>query len=178
MVDLDELRGIDLFTELDDAELRRWAEAAEEQRLPAGALLEEQGLPSAGLILLLEGNAMALMVHGDRVEPTGLQEAPTWMGALALLTEGPMPVTMRSETPVRLARIAPEVARPLILAQPTVHRRVMAAVRPVMGRLAGIEQRRERLASLGTMAAGLAHELNNPAATARRASAAMCEELA
>ena len=33
-----------------------------------------------------------------------------------------------------------------------------------------VEQNRERLASLGTMAAGLAHELNNPAAAARRAA--------
>ena len=40
-----------------------------------------------------------------------------------------------------------------------------------------IEQNRERLASLGTMAAGLAHELNNPAAAARRAAAQLAEAL-
>jgi signal transduction histidine kinase len=40
-----------------------------------------------------------------------------------------------------------------------------------------MEQNRERLASLGTMAAGLAHELNNPAAAARRAAAQMEEAL-
>ena len=40
-----------------------------------------------------------------------------------------------------------------------------------------MEQNRERLASLGTMAAGLAHELNNPAAAARRAASQMEEAL-
>src|SRR5204863_4627447 len=39
-------------------------------------------------------------------------------------------------------------------------------------------QNRERLASLGTMAAGLTHELNNPAAAARRAAAQLAEEVA
>jgi signal transduction histidine kinase len=39
----------------------------------------------------------------------------------------------------------------------------------------GYSQQREKLASLGTMAAGLAHELNNPATAARRASAHLRE---
>ena len=53
----------------------------------------------------------------------------------------------------------------------------MQQVAPVMARITGMEQNRERLASLGTMAAGLAHELNNPAAAARRAAAQMEEAL-
>ena len=61
--------------------------------------------------------------------------------------------------------------------QPAVFDRVMHQVRPVVGRLTAIEQNRERLASLGTMAAGLAHELNNPAAAARRAAADLAEAL-
>ena len=44
-----------------------------------------------------------------------------------------------------------------------------------MRNLEGYSQQREKLASLGTMAAGLAHELNNPAAAARRAAAHLRE---
>ncbi len=44
-----------------------------------------------------------------------------------------------------------------------------------MRNLEGYSQQREKLASLGTMAAGLAHELNNPAAAARRAAAHLQE---
>jgi len=47
----------------------------------------------------------------------------------------------------------------------------------VMSRVTEIEQSRERLASLGTMAAGLAHELNNPAAAARSAAAQLAQAL-
>jgi signal transduction histidine kinase len=53
----------------------------------------------------------------------------------------------------------------------------MQQVAPVMSRVTAMEQDRERLASLGTMAAGLAHELNNPAAAAQRASAQLAEAL-
>ena len=53
----------------------------------------------------------------------------------------------------------------------------MRQVRPLMSRITAIEQNRERLASLGTMAAGLAHELNNPAAAARRSAEQLGEAL-
>ena len=84
---------------------------------------------------------------------------------------------MQAESACRLALIEAEDFRRLALATPAVHHRVMQQVAPVMSRVTAIEQNRERLASLGTMAAGLAHELNNPAAAARRAAAEMAEAL-
>lgn len=53
----------------------------------------------------------------------------------------------------------------------------MRAIRPVAARIAAREQTRERLASLGTMSAGLAHELNNPASAAKRAASDLAEAL-
>jgi signal transduction histidine kinase len=53
----------------------------------------------------------------------------------------------------------------------------MRQVRPVVSRITAIEQNRERLESLGTMAAGLAHELNNPAAAATRAASDLADAL-
>jgi signal transduction histidine kinase len=53
----------------------------------------------------------------------------------------------------------------------------MAQMRPVISRVATRVQNRERLESLGTMAAGLAHELNNPAAAAKRSASDLAEAL-
>jgi signal transduction histidine kinase len=78
---------------------------------------------------------------------------------------------------VRIAVIEAEDFIRLVLSQRPIHRRVMRAIRPVATRIAAREQNRERLASLGTMAAGLAHELNNPAAAARRAAADLADAL-
>ena len=172
-----DLRPVDLFDGLDDGELAQWAEVASERRVEPGGLLAEQGMALDGELLLLEGTARTLLVDGERTEPVGRQQAPTWAGAIAVLTDGDIGVRMVAEEPCRLAIVAPEDFRRLALAQPAVHAKIMAQVAPVMSRLTAIEQNRERLASLGTMAAGLAHELNNPAAAARRAAAEMAEAI-
>jgi signal transduction histidine kinase len=176
-VTLAELRGIDLFDGLDDDELGQWLAVAQPYDAAPGQILAEQGQPAPGLQLLLEGTARSFILDGDRPEPLGRQAAPTWMGAISVLSDGPLPVRMIAATASRLALIPPEDFRRLALSQPTVHRRVMSQVGPVIGRITSIEQNRERLASLGTMAAGLAHELNNPAAAAQRTATQLAEAL-
>ena len=172
-----ELRAIDLFDELSDEQLAEWAAVATPWSVEAGATIAEQDSEPADVQLLLEGEAQALMLDRGRSEPVGRHLAPTWMGAIAVLTGGSRKVSMVASTDCRLALVGAEDFRRLALAQPSVHRRVMRQVAPVMSRVSGIEQSRERLAALGTMAAGLAHELNNPAAAARSAAAQLAEAL-
>ena len=175
---LGELRAVDLFDELDDEELERWRQVAVIRELPAHAVVAERGEASAReFILLLDGVVQGLVVEAGRVEPITRQVAPTWMGAITVLTETGFGGEMRAETDVRLAVIEAEDFIRLVLSQRPVHRRVMRAIRPVATRIASREQTRDRMASLGTMAAGLAHELNNPAAAARRAAADLAEAL-
>ena len=176
-VTLAELRSVDLFDDLDEEQLAEWFAVATVESLEPGELIFEQGLEPPGLKLLLGGEAQTLLVDGERKEPVGRQVAPTWMGAIAVLTGGTLGVRMEASTSCRVALVESEEFRRLAFAQPSVHQRVMSQVAPVMTRITGMEQNRERLASLGTMAAGLAHELNNPAAAARRAAAQMEEAL-
>jgi signal transduction histidine kinase len=172
-----DLRPVDLFDDLDDEQLAVWAAAAEPFDAAPGDILIEPARPAGGLLLLLEGTARTLLLDEGREEPLGRQEAPTWIGAIAALTEGTMGVRMRAESACRLARVPTARFTELALASPAVHRRIMRQISPVMTRLTAIEQNRERLASLGTMAAGLAHELNNPAAAATRAASDLVDAL-
>ncbi|HWX87954.1 MAG TPA: ATP-binding protein [Solirubrobacteraceae bacterium] len=176
-VTLEELRGVDLFDSLDDSELAEWVALAHPRRVGPGGIIAEQGEEPPGLQLLLEGRAQALILAQGQSEPVGHHTGPTWMGAIAVLTGGTLGVRMQAETDCRLATVSPEDFKRLAFAQPEIHQRVMRQVAPVMSRVTEREQNRERLASLGTMAAGLAHELGNPAAAARRAAAQLTEAL-
>jgi signal transduction histidine kinase len=177
-VTLEELRAVDLFDGIDDEQLAEWAAVAELREAAPGELIVEEQDLVPGLILLLEGTALTTMTAGRAAaEPIGHQIAPTWIGAISILTEDPLPVRIVADTPCRMAIIAPEQFERLLFSQREVHRTIVRRIAPVMQRLGGIEQSRERLASLGTMAAGLAHELNNPAAAARRAASQLSEEV-
>ena len=173
----EDLRRVDLLEDLDDEQLDRWIAVAAPRSVPAGTVLAEQGAPAGEFFLLLEGTILAQFVDGGRVEPVARNEAPTWMGAISVLTEDVVPVRMVTEGECRIATVAADAFVDLALTQRSVHRRIMRQVGPVVGRLTAVEQNRERLASLGTMAAGLAHELNNPAAAATRAASDMAEAL-
>jgi len=172
-----DLRPVDLFDDIDDAALSEWAAVAEWRTAEPDEVVIPGDEPAKGLWCLLEGSLQTFVRDGERLEPVGHQDAPTWIGAVPTLTETPITARMVALTAVRLALIpAPEFRR-LALAHPAVHRRIMRQVRPVVARFAAIQQNHERLAALGTMAAGLAHELNNPAAAAQRSAADLAEAL-
>jgi signal transduction histidine kinase len=176
---LDELRPIDLFDELDDEQLGRWAAASTVREIPAGEVVTQPGAPPTEMHLVLTGTLEAIVVDEDTQapEPVSVHVAPTWIGAIAALTEVPMVVRMVARTDVRLASVAADDFRDLVLAQRPVLRRIVRQVRPVVERMTALEHNREHLAALGTMAAGLAHELNNPAAAARSASSDLAAAL-
>ena len=175
---IDQLRALELFDECGEQELRSWAQAAELEEVEPGTVLAEQGVPPEAVHLVLEGALEAVTLDADgREDPVSEHRAPTWVGAIAAVTEGATGVRMRARTRATVGTIPAARFAELALSQRCVAQKVVRSIRPAVARVTEVEQNRERLASLGTMAAGLAHELNNPAAAARRAASDMAEAL-
>jgi CRP-like cAMP-binding protein len=97
-IPIEELRRIDLFDELDDEQLAKWAAVTQIRVVRAGEIVAEQGAKSPGLHLVFEGTVQALLVSDGRIEPAGSHHAPTWMGAIAVLIDVPVGVRMQAVT--------------------------------------------------------------------------------
>jgi CRP-like cAMP-binding protein len=87
---------------------------------------------------------------------------------MALIDNAPRMASVRAVTDGNLLKISDQVFFQLLQNSTTA---VLAVLRTVSTRLRQNEamlRQSEKMAALGTLAAGLAHELNNPAAAARR----------
>jgi signal transduction histidine kinase len=172
-----DLRPIDLFDGVDDAVLQRWADVAEERWYEPGEAVMTTGELRVPFKLLVEGRLDGYVVVDGREQHDHVHEAPTWLAAIAALSVSSARVTIRARERSRVGLVEPETFRTLLCATPPVFDRVLSVFGPVISRIEGAEHQREKLAALGRMSAGLAHELNNPVAAAKRTSAALGDAL-
>ncbi len=164
------LREVDLFEGVGSEVLDALADAATLHEVPAGTVLVREGeLPPAFQVLLTgavewsRGEGAERQVGTRRVAPP-----VTYMSATTLLAEQAPPVTGRAVEPCRLVSVEPAVLRAVVRADPEVFRRAVRLFSPVARRIEANVRQREKLAALGGLAAGLAHEIGNPVAAARQ----------
>jgi signal transduction histidine kinase len=86
-------------------------------------------------------------------------------------------VSQRAETDSRALRFPTSLFPDLIQKMPELTKRLVGLMSDRIREVTRLEQQRDRLASLGKLSAGLAHELNNPASAAKRAASQLRELL-
>ena len=172
------LHAVPLFAALSDAQLAWLAGQGREAELPAGAALFREGDPADAFSVVLDGElCVSKRVGGEQV--TLATHGPGgFTGEIPLLSGSPFVATAVAARPTRVFRLDRDAFLEALTACSPIAEPVMRALAQRVSSMQVLTQQQEKLAALGKLSAGLAHELNNPAAAGRRASGQLREAMA
>lgn len=175
MILVEELRQTFLFAQLTEAQLQELVAAGSVVRFEAGDTLWHEGEPADSLWMLLDGELeFTQHVPGQKVTLMTIDRKGLWVGGFRAFGEGPGSTYRATGRALRTSRMfqlpSPELGR-LVSAWFPLGKHLLDGLMQTLASVDALMRERESLVALGTMAAGMAHELNNPAAAAARASA-------
>jgi signal transduction histidine kinase len=172
MIEARDLRGISVFSDLPEEQLAWLAEHGEEVRAEAGDVLFREGDAAEHMFVFFEGEfegrssraSERRVFHARAGDVTGL---------LPFSRLQRLQGSGRATTRLRLARFHKQIFPEMLQRMPVLAERLVALMLDRTREFTRISEQSEKLEALGKLSAGLAHELNNPAAAVRRAAAAI-----
>ncbi len=169
MVENSELLLVPAFADLPDDQIAWFISQSQELRYKAGDTYLRQGTPADSMFVVLEGR---LELHGELSgETVAFSMGPGDVtGALPFSRMKQFSVNGRAATDSRILRFPAALFPELVQKMPELAKRLVGLMADRIRETTRIEQQRDRLAALGKLSAGLAHELNNPASAAKRAT--------
>ncbi|MCB0200921.1 MAG: CoA-binding protein [Anaerolineae bacterium] len=171
----DFLRKVPLLANLPDEDLDRLCEMVREVRLPAGQDLFAEGSRGNSAYIIESGELEIIKTSVNRQVLLAVRRSGDVIGEMALLEDSPRSATVRARSDSVLYEIGQLQFENLLNNSPSASRVLLNTVLARWRAGQNTLRQSEKMAQLGTLTAGVAHELNNPAAAVKRGAAQLEE---
>jgi signal transduction histidine kinase len=166
---ISEIKKFSVFEDLPEEDLRWLAERMDEFKLAPGEQYAKQGDTVDYLTLMMEGEIQFSSVSSPG-SPVFVAVAGEITGRLPFSRLKNFKGTSRAVLPTRMIRLHRQYFPELVQRMPLLTERLVGLMSDRIREMTRFETQQEKLMALGKLSAGLAHELNNPAAAAARAA--------
>ncbi len=171
------LRGVPVLADLPDVSLLWLAEHSEDRRSDVGTVIIREGDPAEYMNIILQGKVRFQREGAGAASATFTAQAGQIGGLLPYSRLTHYTGTVRAMEPTRALMIHKDLFPEMLRQIPELNQRLVGLMADRIREITRIEQQHDNLVSLGKLSAGLAHELNNPAAAAKRAAGTLRETL-
>jgi signal transduction histidine kinase len=176
--DREDLNRIPLFSKLNEEEIGRCINSSDELLLQSGEEFITEGKPADYFYVLLSGRVQVTKKFSDKNEANlGTLGAGKYMGEVPILLDIPYQVTIRTLESSRLLRLRKEKFWNILTSCTPITNEILRTMAQRVQFIQSTSQEQGKLIALGRLAAGLAHELNNPASAASSSSTQLKELL-
>ena len=165
-----QLKAVPVFSDLAQEDLEWLASRMELAHYQPGEVVVEEGSPADRMIVVLEGEAQIQRERGFGDGRIYSAHAGQLTGMLPYSRLKQFPLTSRAMTAATVATLNVSHFPEMLKRLPALGGRLVGLMSDRIRETTRSDQQRDKLMALGKLSAGLAHELNNPAAAVRNAA--------